>query len=494
MGLNGLVVQATVDPRYRTECVFHLVKIKNLPQQLPIPVQTKRAGYRVGVFGHYGHRNLGDESITEAVIQNVRQRCPTVEFAGFSMDPEDTALRYGIPAYGIRQGTRNAADDQPPQASAVPLASQSRMRNCLKRIPTLRWLVRAARFVLELPKSLWREAVFLRDSYRVAKDIDSFIVAGSNQFLDNFGGVWGFPYTVLKWTVLARCAGARVVFLSVGAGPIASLWSRIMVRAALLLGDYVSFRDEGSRRLIEWFGSGNKWRVYPDLAQSLEIDPLPVVAVKNATVAINPMPVYDPRAWCEPDDQRYDRYVGQLARFVSRLLQERFPVFFFTTQPSDAPVIEDVLTRLDPGVIAANGLPRIVMSTTVKKLMATLASADIVVPTRYHGTVLGLRAGRPVLGICYYRKTREALESMGQGAYAVGIDELDHEELWRRFVLLVSRRAEERRTIERQREVAFARLAEQYDFVLRLLGVPNRLTHQSQAAHSGCDDQPETSR
>jgi polysaccharide pyruvyl transferase WcaK-like protein len=453
-------------------------------------VQTETLGYRVGVFGHYGHRNLGDEAITEAVIQNLRQRCPTMQFAGFSMDAEDTALRYGIPAYRIRRGPENAADDQSSQAQntpAAPPASQFRMRDTLKRLATLRLLVRAARFVLGLPKELWREAVFLRASYRVAKDIDSFIVAGSNQFLDNFGGVWGFPYTVLKWTVLARCAGARVVFLSVGAGPIASLWSRIMVRAALLLGDYVSFRDEGSRRLIEWFGSGRKWHVYPDLAQSLEIDPLPVVADNSAAVAINPMPVYDPRTWCEPDDHRYERYVGQLARFVSRLLRERFPVFFFTTQPSDAPVIEDVLTRLDPGVIAANGLPGRKTSTTVQELMAALASADIVVPTRYHGTVLGLRAGRPVLGICYYRKTREALESMGQGAYAVGIDELDHEELWRRFVLLVSRRAEERRTIERQREVAFARLAEQYDCVLRLLGVPNRLTHQAQVAQSRCD-------
>jgi polysaccharide pyruvyl transferase WcaK-like protein len=464
-----------------------LLKTQDLPQQLRIPVQKGRACYRVGVFGHYGHRNLGDEAITEAVIQNLRRRCATVQLAGFSMDPEDTARRYGIPAYRIRRQKskppENAGNDEssPGQkTSGAQPANQSGMREYLKRFATLRLLVRAARFVVGLPRELWREAVFLRDSYRVAKDIDSFIVAGSNQFLDNFGGVWGFPYTVLKWTVLARCAGARVIFLSVGAGPIASLWSRIMVRGALLLADYVSFRDDGSRRLIEWAGSGKKWRVYPDLAQSLEIGRHAVRGgSRPPVVGINPMPVYDPRTWCERNDQRYERYVGQLARFVSRLLRERFPVFFFTTHPSDVPVIDDVLTRLDPDVIAASGPPGRKTSNTVKEVMGVLASADIVVATRYHGTVLGLHAGRPVLGICYYRKTREVLQSMGQDAYAVAIDELDHEDLWRRFDLLVSRQVEEARTIECQREVAVARLAEQYDTVLRLLRAPTELTHES---------------
>jgi polysaccharide pyruvyl transferase WcaK-like protein len=441
------------------------------------PARRSGVDYHIGVFGHYGHDNMGDEAIIEAVIQNLRMRQPALRITGFSMTPEDTSRRYGIPAHRIRWRDRVSPGDgvagDPAPAETAPVAGEPRpsgMRERLKRIALLRFLVQAARFLPGLPRVLWREAVFLRDSYRTVRDLDCLLVAGSNQFLDNFGGVWGFPYTLLKWTVFARFAGARVVYLSVGAGPIDSLWSRIMVRGALLLADYVSFRDAGSRRLIRWFGSGKRWRVYPDLAQSLRFDRRPPGDGARPVVGINPMPVYDSRSWCDPDDARYERYVGQLARFASRLLRERYPVFFFGTQPSDEPVIDDVIARLD-GDLAATAR-RMKPSNTVAEAMHVFGSADIVVPTRYHGTILGLHARRPVLGICYYRKTREALEAAGQEAYAVDLDGLDEADLWRRFEALVANRREELHKIGRADEEAGALLAEQYDAVLEMLGAP----------------------
>lgn len=441
-------------------------------------MQSVKADYRVGVFGHYGHDNMGDEAIIEAVIQNLRARCPMVQLTGFSMNAEDTAQRHGIPAFRIRSQTprKNVDCEASRLANNASVLRPSRVhvaRDYLKRLWLLRRLVHAIRFVLNLPREMLREFVFLWRSYRIAGEMDAFIVAGSNQFMDNFGGVWGFPYTLLKWTVLARCAGARVVFLSVGAGPIKSLWSRIMVRASLLLADYVSFRDAGSKQLIEWSGSGGGWRVYPDLAQSLEFTRRPRGGASDRPlVAINPMPVYDKRTWYEPDEDRYERYVGQLARFASRVIRADYPVFFFSTQPSDEPVIDDVLTLLDRDLVVAGVPERKNPSKTVEEIMGVLRSADIIVPTRYHGTVLGLHAGRPVLGICYYCKTREVLEARGQEAYAVDIDAMDDAGLWHRFETLVANRHEEIRKIEQKGTEVGALLAEQYDAVLGILRVP----------------------
>jgi polysaccharide pyruvyl transferase WcaK-like protein len=445
-------------------------------------VQKGKTGHRVGVFGHYGHCNLGDEAITEAVIQNLRSRWPTVRVTGFSMDPADTAGRYGIPAYPIRtpdtMSQANVTTTGPIQSNGAFVAKRSPhapLRDFLKRFALLRTLVHSMRFLLRLPRELWRELVFLRGSYVVAKDIDFFLIAGSNQFLDSWGGVWGFPYTILKWTVIARLAGARVAFLSVGAGPIDLLWSRIMVRAALLLADYASFRDSGSRRLIDWFGSGGGWHVYPDLAQSLQFERS---ARKNENsrpvVGINPMPVYDRRFWNDPDSARYARYVGQLARFASRLMREHYPVFFFATQSSDEAVISDVIAGLDADITAMACTPgRVRRSKTVAEVMQVIESADLVVATRFHGTVLALHAHRPVLGICYYRKTREVLEEMGQEAYAVDLDEIEDAELWRVFEVLASRCDEEARAIERKGEEVRALLAAQYDLVLDILAAPH---------------------
>ena len=71
----------------------------------------------------------------------------------------------------------------------------------------------------------------------------------------------------------------------------------------------------------------------------------------------NPMPVYDRSAWCNPDDARCERYVGQLVGLVSRLMWEHFPVFYFATQPSDKLLITDVLALIGSVLLAVYGDP-----------------------------------------------------------------------------------------------------------------------------------------
>jgi polysaccharide pyruvyl transferase WcaK-like protein len=241
----------------------------------------------------------------------------------------------------------------------------------------------------------------------------------------------------LKWSILAKLCGVRLAYLSVGAGPIDSVWSRLMVRTALLFSDYTSFRDAGSRRLIEAAGFRNLGHVLPDLAHSLELPPAanreqrPRDALP--TVGINPMPVYDDRYWCEPDSSRYWSYVRKMAAFTSDLFRQGYPVFLFSTQAADEATIEDVLASLDEDVKGRLDRSVIVkLSRSVDDLMKVLATADILVATRFHGILLALRSGKPVVGVCYYRKSQELLEEMGQGAYALPLD-FEVENLLRSF-------------------------------------------------------------
>ena len=48
---------------------------------------------KVGIFGHYGNANLGDEAITRAAIQSVRRHIPGAEIACFSINPADSEAR-----------------------------------------------------------------------------------------------------------------------------------------------------------------------------------------------------------------------------------------------------------------------------------------------------------------------------------------------------------------------------------------------------------------
>jgi len=62
---------------------------------------SSRAQRKIGVFSHGGLKNLGDEALFAAVIQNVRLRVPDAQIVGFTANPEDTELRHEIPAFPI---------------------------------------------------------------------------------------------------------------------------------------------------------------------------------------------------------------------------------------------------------------------------------------------------------------------------------------------------------------------------------------------------------
>lgn len=437
---------------------------------------------RIGVFGHYGHLNLGDEAIIAALLQSIRRRRPDAEICAFSDNPEDTQYRHQVVAFPIKRKTfvPGVSDNVAAPArthSGNDQAVWRRFKGWLREVPVLGRLLLESRALVSLPGIAWEELKFLPKAFRSLRGIDLLIVAGSNQFLDNWGGTWGYPYTLLKWSILAKLAGAKLAFVSVGAGPIDRAPSKMMIRTALFLSDYTSYRDEASRRLIETLGFRRGGAVYPDLAYSLSLEDglgnatTQMATGRRPTVGINAMARYDGRYLCYSDELTYQRYVANLATFSARLIREGYPFFFFNTQVrDDDEAFHDVWRRLRAEF--GESAPREQLfrrSHSVSELMATLASADLVVATRFHGTVLALLAERPVLALCYYRKAQDLMGEMGQAEYAVKLEDFDVEDGWRRFKTLERNRIVEQEKI-RVKIVAYREaLDHQYAHVLRQL-------------------------
>jgi polysaccharide pyruvyl transferase WcaK-like protein len=390
---------------------------------------------RVGILGHYGNDNLGDEAIVQAVIENVRTRMPNAQLVCFSVNPANTARRHGVTAYPLTRHAVQAAVRSKTTATAAAAATTPDPADSgtappglawLKAVPGMRRAVGIVRAVAHLPSNLWAELSFVRLSYQRLRKVDLLVVAGSNQFLDNFGGVWAFPYAMLKWSWLGRLAGARVAFLSVGAGPLSSPWSKAFVRLAIRAADLLSFRDEASRQLIvsRWAGQGAL--VMPDLAFGLRVPvhvPSGGVGRGRARVGINPMPVHDARYWYAPNTAAYGAYVRQLAALCAHLSAKGYSWYFYATQPKDVNVMHDVAAQLgsqDDSLAAQS--PEFFNPATVNELMVRLRETDLVVATRFHGVVLPLTLGIPALGICYHRKTADVLDAVGLGAYHMEID------------------------------------------------------------------------
>jgi polysaccharide pyruvyl transferase WcaK-like protein len=385
----------------------------------------------------------------------LRRRVPAAEIVCFTVNPANTTWRHGVPAHPVSRhvpahgARRRATQDADAVAMAAP-ARSSGIKAALMRVPGVRATAQLLRSLVELPEALVAEWRFIQDSRARLRDMDLVLIAGSNQFVDSFGGPWAFPYAMLKWAWLGRLAGSKVAFVSVGAGPVTSPISFFFLRLAMLAADHISFRDEASRELATCGWAGHGARVSPDLAFSLM--PYSIATrssgEKPLQVGLNPMPVYDRRYWYEADDEAYLLYVRHLATFCAHLDSAGYSWFFYSMQPKDADVMADVVDVLrQQGRTPDQVGQRFFQPETVDELVNRLAQADILVATRFHGLVLPLMLGRPALGVCYHRKMSDVLQGTGLSGFHVRFDELDAARLTQMLQAMETRRDELQETV-----------------------------------------------
>ncbi|GGX49677.1 exopolysaccharide biosynthesis protein [Saccharospirillum salsuginis] len=435
----------------------------------------QKGSIKIGVFGHYGNRNLGDEAIIEAVIQNLRHHIPDCDIVCLSINPHDSRERHGVEAFPIRYRKDFFKPAREPTSTRQNSSSISKshstpnntgLKATLKRIPGLKLGVKTLGRILDGWHGLKQEVGFLKSGRRYLDDMDLLLITGSNQFLDNFGGAWGFPYTLMKWTLLARMANTKVAYVSIGAGPLERRLSFWMLRVALKRADYVSYRDEGSKRLIESRISIDA-PVYPDLAHALRYPSpghQPKLEEGAFHVAVNPMPVFDRRYWYQADDQKFSAYVGKLTDLCRHVLKKGHHLTLFSTQAKDELLVDEMHQTLvsDPEIAPYMDRVSCAKSQQVGELMRVIDGADLIVATRFHATVLPLQLNKPVLGVCYYRKAAELLDDIGLGDFHVDINDFSTNELVEKFQLLTERCLNDGLSLSYHNERYQALLEEQY--------------------------------
>ena len=99
----------------------------------------------------------------------------------------------------------------------------------------------------------------------------------------------------------ARMTGTRLMFLSIGAGPIVHRVSRLLMRAGVAQADFCSYRDEGWRRFMASIGRQTADdEVWPDLVFALERGTAEPRIDAPFTVALGVMNYGDGVAWALP--------------------------------------------------------------------------------------------------------------------------------------------------------------------------------------------------
>jgi polysaccharide pyruvyl transferase WcaK-like protein len=406
---------------------------------------------RIALLHHVSGANLGDGATIDAVVQNIRSRWPAAVIMGLSMNPEDTARRHGIPSYPIRQKTWGFGipirEEEPGARAKIKIA--------LRRYETVLKLLKVINaFVVKAPLAFVRELAFLAKSYRVARKIDLLVICGGGQLLESsggpwafLGGPWNFPYTIFKWTLLARLAGARCVVLNIGAGPLVTRLGKFFVRSTLRMASYTSFRDVDSKDVVQSIGFDRPAFVFPDSAYSLQYAvPKRNVATKEdaKVVGFAPMAYGDPRMSLQHSQAAYAGFVRQLGTFGSWLIRSGFCLTLFCTDIGvDPPVIEDVETLLKTNrqvhlseIHRGGSLTRVHQWST-EDVLTNMSSMDYVVTCRFHAVVFASMLNIPVLAIGHHPKVTALMNDLGLGRYCVDVRDCSLTRLTDAFEALV---------------------------------------------------------
>jgi len=348
---------------------------------------------RIGLFGQFGIGNLGNEGSLEALLRFVRAQAPDADLVCICSDPSFVEGAHGVAAVPIR----------------APKSAGALMRL-------------ADRVLLGMPSRFSN----LAHAVTHASRLDVLFVPGTGVF-DDFGATsFGQPYDMWRWCRAARIGGARLAFVSVGAGPISRWLSRVLMKSAAATAGYRSYRDIPSKAFANSIHMGvPQDPVFPDLVFSLPVPERPRHDDKALTVALGVMAYY---GWSGDGPAIYERYIAALSAYAVWLLNSGRRIKLVIGKDKDADAVADLLKRLEAAVPQLlSQVDPFEPAANLHDVMAQMAACDIAVATRFHNVVCALNVGTPVISLGYAEKNQALLEQMGLGAYGQDVEGFDLE-------------------------------------------------------------------
>lgn len=396
-------------------------------------------------FGPFGSPNFGNEITLQTILHHLRRWLPEAKVTCVCTGPE--ALR----------GTQ--------KIETVPISRI--FVNAWKPRARLARLLR--RVFIGLPSELFRWL----DAFKTLKGADMLIIPGTGLLTDAYGLYgWG-PYNLFKWCLVAKLRGSKVLFVSVGAGPIYSALGRYFVKSALSMADFRSYRDDASMAYLRGIGfPANSDRVYPDLVFSLPGITISHDDKKRAgrpIVGLGVMGYAGKYSVEKPNNRIYLEYLHNLVAFAGWLLSHDYDIRLLIGEVSDTSVSKEFKSLLKAS-FGGYDEERIIdqPALSVEQLLPQFAATDIVVATRFHNVLLALVLNKPIIAISFHHKCSSLMSDMGLAEYCHDINRMNAGRLIEQFQD-VKRNAEKLKPAIRQRvEQSRQALDEQYNLIFKV--------------------------
>jgi polysaccharide pyruvyl transferase WcaK-like protein len=402
---------------------------------------SKRA--KIAFFGHFDSTNFGNESTLQAILYHLRCFQPGADITCITNDHEAAIVAHHI--------------------AAIPV-SERFMEVWCPRNPVI-GLIR--KIFVGIPSELYRWISGLMTLGRT----DMLIIPGTGLLTDAYGLAvsWG-PYHMFKWSLIAKLCRCKLLFVSVGAGPLYSTLGRWFVRSALALADFRSYRDNSSAQYLKGIGvPADVDRVYPDLAFSLPETVIPDQGKQKnirPVVGIGVMDYAGKYSVSKPRHEIYLAYLDGLEKLVRWLLAHDYDVRLLIGDLEDVRATQD-FRRLLRERLAACDEERIIEEpvVSVDGLLLQIAATDMVVATRFHNVLLSLLCNKPVVSIAFHRKCEALMSAIGLSAYCLDINTLNADRLIETFRALETNADKLRPQIDSKVKEFRSALEEQYRLI-----------------------------
>ena len=375
-------------------------------------MKNKSSRRKVCFFGIFGSGNLGNEATLCAILANLRRIVPNAEIVCICSGPQETAAEYDISAFPIK------AKPLPPLKNPLLRA----LRRIFVGIP-MEWY-------------RWYKAI------SILKDAEMLVMTGTGM-LGDFGILpTNLHYEIVKWSVAAKLCRCKLLFVSVGVGPIRHKVSRVLVKTALKLADYRSYRDTFSKDYLEGlhFDTRNDF-VCPDLAFSLPTTMIPPDPAKDrpgTVVGVGIMTYHNRSDSGEADDSVYQAYIAKLSLLVCWLLDHGYIVrLLIGDAVYDERVRQDLRASLESrGIQYQEGKIVDDPASCVTDVLSQLAATDTVIASRFHNVLLALLLGKPVVAISYHEKVEALMADLGLADFCQDIENIDVDKLIKQFTTI----------------------------------------------------------
>jgi polysaccharide pyruvyl transferase WcaK-like protein len=367
----------------------HVSLVKSVVWKSLVSRRPKPQARVIAFFGLFGTGNIGNEASLSTAVLAARRLDPTAELVCVCARPDVVQVEHGI--------------------AAVPMY----MAGLLPASPT------GPRPLRIVARPLWELARWTA-VYRFLRRIDLVIVPGTG-ILDDFGeSPQGMPYHLFRWSLAAKLARRRFAFLSVGAGPITHPVSRWLMKSAVRLSAYCSYRDEVSRSYMAEIGaSAVDNPVTPDLVFALPCPAKSSASLAHTTVGLGVMSYY---GWANDPaggEGIFRTYVDRMSTIACRLLDDGQSVRVLIGEQCDARAVDALLETVRRRRDGNAETDRLIVEPigSMRDLLTQIGSTDAVIGTRYHNVIGALMMKRPVISLGYAAKFVDVMTSMGLGRF-----------------------------------------------------------------------------